>query len=136
LPKSLKKLKRKEKKMINKMGRAKSFDKFNVSEGSLSFLSKKEGTEIVNPFYDTTGRMSVNAKAHYGKDYVNSDLGKVVQQFVSFNTASRELMKIFLEWKEAGPDEKTLDDYLKENPKAKRLAKQIKDDLSAIEKYM
>ncbi len=119
------------------MGRAKSFDKFNVNEGKLSFLSKKEGTEIVNPFYDVTGRTQTNAQTTYGDDYTNSELYSVVMAFTTLSGQSRNLIEVFLKWKDSGPDGKTLDDFIKsEKRHVKPAIADLRKCLDEIEKYM
>lgn len=113
------------------------YENSSVSEGKLSFTSEKEGTEIVNPFYDTTGRSQVNPQTAYGDDYTNSELHDVVDSFVSLNGQSKNLLDIFLKWKESAPDEKTLDDFMKgEKRHMKPAIVEIRKCLDKIEKYV
>ena len=120
------------------MKNIKTFTEFSkADEGKLSFTSKKEGTEIVNPFYDTTGRSQVNPQTAYGDDYRDSELHDVVTAFVSLNGQSRNLLDIFLKWKESSPEGKTLDDFMKgEKRHMKPAIADIRKCLDEIEKYV
>ena len=95
------------------MKNIKSFNKF-VNEGKLSFLSKKEGTEITNPFYDTTGRFTNDdPEKEYGPDYKKSDMKKFVDANEVIINASWKLKEIYNHWKDSGPEEDIAETALK-----------------------
>ncbi len=118
----------------------KTFEQFtdrkkSVNEGDLSFTH--DSTEIVNPFYDMTGRSQVNPQTVYGDDYINSDLHEVVMSFKSLTGQTQTLLDVFLKWKESGPEGKTLDDYMKaEKRHMKPAIAELRKCLKEIEKYI
>lgn len=117
------------------MSRAKSFEEYKVNEGKLSFTH--DNTEIVNPFYDITGRTATNAQTTYGDDYINSELYSVVMSFKSLSGQSKNLLEVFIKWKDSGPDGKTLDDFMKsEKRHMKPAIADLRKCLDEIEKYL
>ena len=61
-----------------------------------------EGTDIRNPFTDETSMNDVDPNSYYGKDYVKSDIKKIVD-------ASENFIAKYNEWKELNPLDKSED---------------------------
>lgn len=117
---------------------------FQLSLGCECKYAFSDDTYVVNPFYDETGRFSVNPVSEFNEAFLNSNyidlLDKIKEYLNQFETITDDIKNLCIAINIAEIEEYTINDYIKflqERKDCKLSKEKILDDiLKENEEYM